>query len=551
MSGFSFDPIRFLMRRFSGSAYERARRFESEREVEAAESGRRRIAEAARAIHDEDGVPLGVLPAGSELRIPRSLLFSHALVVGASGSGKTRFLLGLFRSLSESLFLSGGFEVELELVDPKYETYDLFRQALASLWLRLDAKGRERLASRVAVLDWTRDAVSPVAPYAPDPEVSVPFLAQLRADVTSQAGGDAWSEPMKQGLFMLGRLLIAKGFPPSVRFVSRLLRDEGYRRRIVEGVPEPDVRAYFEDLDHHLPKLTANALLRRLFEHHAFPEIRCSEGIPPAKLAEILPKKDARITLGNFSPRMSLPASKAIERANHRIVDVLLRAPRRDVSRPALLVIEEAPALLSQAGNLIEPLATAARTLRSAGLGLLFVAQDFGNSMPSKLAKALALNARWLVMFRSSREDAELVAPHVLDDPKSSEPEIERRRAFVSSMANLPPRRFIFHAKGRSAIPLHSLDVPDPGALAGGVSEDRLREVFEREIASRSMVATPLAARLIEEWEAEVVDGIRPAPARGGAERGGRRRAAGPAAGGAPKSVAELLFELEGGKEKP
>lgn len=346
---------------------------------------------------------------------------------------------------------------------------------------------------------------------------------------------------MRHGYFMLGRLLIEKQFPMNLRFVSKLFRDERFRKRIASGIADSDVREYFLDLDRNLPKQTSEGLLRRLQEDFSFPEIRYSEGIPPVVLQKLLPREEPSIVIGNYSSRMSLPASKAIERANHRIVDVLLKAPRRNQHRPGLLLLEESPVLLSRSSELVDPLTTATRTLRSVGMGIVHLAQDFSNALAQNLVRALVLNARWTAMFRA-REDADLIYPHILwlEEPLRTMAESVRRRAFAKTMEGLPQRRFYFHAKGFPALPATSLAVQDFASSAGVSSDDELREIFNREIASRWVVPSKLAARLIAEWEAEVVDRAEVPPSA--PQSGGKRKA---------PTLADLLRDLAKDNEDP
>lgn len=483
-------------------------------------------------------IPIGTIDSGKTLSVDSSTLVASGLVVGATGAGKSRFLIGLILQLLERL---GGSGVEIELVDPKYETYDLLRLALAALWLQTSAWKRDELASRIRVIDWARDWITPSAPFERvGSDVSDAYLARLRADVVVQASPQSYTDAMRHGYFMLGRLLIEKEFPMNVRFTTKLFRDEAFRKRIASGIADPDVREYFLDLDRNLPKQTSEGLLRRLQEDFSFPEIRHSEGIPPKALRKLLPKDAPSIVIGNYSSRMSLPQSKAIERANHRIVDVLLKAPRRNPRRPGLLLLEESPVLLSRSSELIEPLTTATRTLRSVGMGIVHLAQDFSNALPADLVRTLVLNARWLAMFRV-REDAELIYPHVLSPDEQAMPEAARRRAFARTMEGLPQRRFYFHAKGYPALPASSLAVQDFAHSVGVSSDDELREIFNREIASRWVVPSSLAARLIAEWEAEVVDRAEvPPSAPGGTGKKNPHR-----------TLADLLKDLGNDKEAP
>ena len=467
------------------------------------------IETALQALGGSSPIPLGTLESGRGLSVDSSILLSSGLVIGATGAGKTRFLIGLLLQLLERRWnfsnLTGG--IEIELVDPKYETYDLLRLALAALWLKTPECEKEKFASRIRVIDWHRDWITPSAPFERiGSDVSDAFLARLRADVAAQASPQSFTDAMRHAYFMLARLLIEKQFPMNYRFTSKLYRNEAFRKRLASGVPDSDVRAYFLELDKNLPKQTSEALLRRIQEDLSFPEIRFSEGIPPATLRKLLPAKDSWLVLGNYGSRMSLPPSKAIERANNRIIDVLLRAPRRNAARPGLLILEEAPTLLSRSSDLVEPLTTATRTLRSVGMGIVYVAQDF-SALPSDLVRTLALNVRWTAMFRA-REDADLIYPHVVgpDTHGKPAPEAERRRVFAKTMESLTSRRFYFYAKGYPALPATSLHVEGFAKAAGTSSDDDLREIFNREIASRWVVPSSLASRLIAEWEAEVVD---------------------------------------------
>jgi hypothetical protein len=224
---------------------------------------------------------------------------------------------------------------------------------------------------------------------------------------------------------------------------------------------------------------------------------------------------------------MALPASVGRERAAHRVTDVLLRAPRRDPKRPGLLLLEEAPTLLAGGSELIEPLTTAARTLRSVGFGVIFCGQDVANALPGPMLRTLQLNTWWWAIFRS-HEEADWIYPHLLvDEALEALSEGDRQREFRRLMVGLPRQRYFLHVKGEPAIPLRAPTVEDP-ATSSGRSETDLLAVFRREIASRSMVSAKVASDLIARFEADVVDraavppsppkkaaGKSPAPVRG------------------------------------
>jgi len=530
-----FDLFGWLLGKEQRRSYERARAAELPKLVPG-KKPEELLDEARRRLAGDQALPFGTLPSGARVDVATDLALQSALVIGASGFGKTRLLLGLILELLRRLLGSPSTEIELEVVDPKAETVQLVQQALAAMYLAGDSRLRELIGRRVQVIEWSREAVSPFAPFDnAGGLVSNAYLAHLRTDVTVQASPSSYSEPLRQALFMLSWLLTEKRFPPNVRFVSRLFSDTDFRAKVLADVAEPDLRAYFLELDRTLARPTADALVRRLQGDLAFPELRLSIGIPPADLARVLPKQDPRVVLGNYGSAMALPPSKGYERAAHRVTDVLLRAPRRDPRRPGLLILEEAPTLLSGSTELVDPLTTAARTLRSVGLGIVFCGQDVANALPAPMVRTLQLNTRWLALFRS-HEEASWLYPHVVaDEALAALGEGERQREFRRHMESLARRRYYLLVKGEPALPLTAPTVADPAALAGR-SEAELLEVFRREVASRSMVPARVAADLIARWEADVVDraAVPPTPPKP------KARAAG---------IADLLAGLAGPKK--
>ena len=477
----------------------------------------------------------GRLPSGQIVRVKGDTSMKSALVIGAPGSGKTRFLLGLLIELISRALRD---EVEIELVDPKTETYSLTCQILAALYLGGDFALREAIRRRVRVIDWSRDAVSPVTPFDnTEGIVSNAYLAHLRTDATVQASPQTYTESLKQALFMLSWLLTEKGFPPNLRFVSKLYSDPAFRAKVIADVAEPDLRNYFAELERHMARPTADALLRRFQHDLSFPEVRLSIGIPPASLRNILPAGSPRITLGNYGSGMALPASVGKERAAHRVTDVLLRAPRRNPKRPGLLFLEEAPTLLAGGSELVEPLTTAARTLRSVGFGVVFCGQDVANALPGPMVRTLQLNTWWWAIFRS-HEEADWIYPHLLvDEAGAALSEGDRQKEFRRLMVGLASRKYFLHVKGEPALPMRAPTVNDPSDMAKR-SEAELLEVFRREIASVSMVPAATAADLIARFEAEVVDRatIPPAPPKKA-----------PPKGAAPvRGIADLLRMMGG-----
>lgn len=470
-------------------------------------------AAAARRMDGPQPMTFGTLPSGDKVSVRRELGLMSALILGATGAGKSRLLIALLleplRKVIDDLRLDthrqADVGVELELIDPKFETFDLFRKYVAALWLGANDAGRELLERSVRVIDWSHERVTPLTPFDNHfAEISNAYLAHLRADVTTRTSPQSYTDAMRQLLYMFDWLLIELRYPLSYRFAVRFMHDAGFRKGVLTRVPEPEVRYYFENFDLTVPRQTRDGFLRRVQYGTSFPELRASY-IPPEAMDKLGLMKEAPITLVNTACTTTLPQALGYERAAWRATDVLCAAPRRDPRRPKSFVLEEAVRFLEDANaDHVETLLTGLRTLRSVNMGIVLTAQDFSNAVPANVARTVLLNTTWIAGFRA-REDAQIFWPHVVGIADDRRTESARRDAFLREMAGLARQRYLLLVKGNPVLPLRAPDVPKPGD-ALGVSEDQLLDVFNRQIAAKSMLPTASAMKLIAEWEARVVE---------------------------------------------
>jgi hypothetical protein len=470
-------------------------------------------AAAAQRMDGPQPMTFGTLPSGARVRVRRELGLMSALILGATGMGKSRLLIALLleplRKVIDDLRLDANRHadvgVELELIDPKFETFDLFRKYVAAMWLGANDAGRELLERSVRVIDWSHERVTPLTPFDNHfTEISNAYLAHLRADVSTRTSPQTYTDAMRQLLYMFDWLLIELRYPLSYRFAVRFMHDTGFRKGVLTRVPEPEVRYYFENFDLTVPRQTRDGFLRRVQYGTSFPELRASY-IPPEAMEKLGLTKEAPITLVNTACTTTLPQALGYERAAWRATDVLCAAPRRDPRRPKSFVLEEAVRFLEDANaDHVETLLTALRTLRSVNMGIVLTAQDFSNAVPANVARTVLLNTTWIAGFRA-REDAQIFWPHVVGAPDDRRTESAKRDAYLREMAGLARQRYLLLVKGNPALPLRAPDVPKPGN-ALGVSEAQLLEVFNREIAAKSMLPTATAMKLIAEWEARVVE---------------------------------------------
>jgi hypothetical protein len=497
----------------AGRDRQRALAFERDRNAAAGISAARAYADALARLRVGPSISMGLLrPGGDAVKVEEGIALAHAIVVGSTGSGKTRFLIGFLldqikRGLAGQRKNGGELGFEAEVIDPKGETAQLLQPYLAALWLAADDATREALASSVYTIDWTRDFITPGAPYDNRAQVvSDAYRAHLLSDVTIEASKQTYTDTLRQVLFMWSWLLIDLRFPPNFAFAERFFRDAAYRKGILAKVGSSDVRQYFAAMETVVARQTQEAFLRRLQTDLSFPENRFAIGVPPENLDGLQRVEDARLVIGNFGCSNVLPLSLGLSRATWRAIGVLLDAPRRRRRTRKTIVFEELALLLSASTELMEILMTGLRTLRSVGVGLLLASQDLASSLPKNAVRNIALNTRWSATFQSRRDEAEMLFPHVVFDASDRRTPAERHRVFLRDIETMPRQEFWLTVKGGyPALPARSLDLPDPSAFANGESEKELTAVFHREIGRRSMLATTQAADYIAAWEARVV----------------------------------------------
>jgi len=504
--------VEFLLRRSEEKDRARALEYERARRPQSPISLTEAHTDALRRLDQKPSITMGRLrPSLVPIDVAEEIALAHAIVVGSTGSGKTRFLIGflldqLARGLAGRSSGQRQLGFETEVLDPKAETAIVLQQYLAALWLRLNDDARETLASAIYTIDWSRDAITPSAPYDNRAQVvSDPYKAHLITDVTIESSRQVYSEPLRQLLYMWTWLLIDLRFPANFAFAERFFRDEPFRRRMLEKVGSSDVHQYFGAMKSVVAEQTQGAFLRRLQGDLSFPENRYAIGVPPENLDRFPKPEDAQLVIGNFGCSNVLPQSLGLSRATWRAIAVLLDAPRRRSRTKKTIVFEELALLLSASTELMEILMTSLRTLRSVGVGLLLASQDLASSLPKNAVRNIVLNTRWSATFQSRADEAELLFPHVLADPTDPRSPADRHRSFLRDIQTMPRQDFWLTIKGGyPALPARSLDLPDPGRDVHR-SEEELAEIYRREIGRRSMLTTKEAADAIAAWEAAVV----------------------------------------------
>lgn len=507
------NALAFVLKWFEDRDRERALAFERTRAGEKPLALADAYAAALARLKKSPSVAVGRLRTdGSLIEVAEEVVRRHAMIVGSTGSGKSRYIIhSVLEQIKRALanpHRDSSLGVRAEILDPKGETAVLLQRYLAAVWLAGTDEQRELLANAVYTIDWTRDYITPTAPYDNRAQiVSDPYRATLLTDVVINASKETWTASLKHLLYMWSSLLVDLKFPANFAFAERFFRDEAYRKRILTKVSSADVRQYFNAADAVIARQTQEAFLRRLHVELSYPENRYAVGVPPERCGQLLRADNAELVIGNFGCTNVMPLSIGEARATWRAIGVLLDAPRRRDERHKTIVFEELATLVKSSPELLEMIGTGLRTLRSARVELVMASQDLASALPKMIVRNILLNTGWSATFRSREDEAEWIYPHVRFDPSDRRRPAERHRDFARDLEALPPRTFWFHAKtgGYPALPARSLDLPDPSSFAAGRTDEELSEIYLREIGRRSMLSTKDAARFIAEWEAAVV----------------------------------------------
>jgi hypothetical protein len=474
-------------------AYERARLNEGRARSLAAAESANATTRALASLNGDESFVLGTLPDGTPVKIAPREIGHHAMVFGSSGAGKSYGL----HIVSEGWIASGR---RLEIIDPKGETFLLKALQAAARYLGLPEDAREAFAARFHVIDATASHVTPANLFAVPEGMSPALLASLRAAATADLASHAYSDLMQYGMHLIYSVAINLGWGITVRIVRAFLLDAAFRERVASRLTDARLKDSVLNIETTLPEQTRKAIVRQFDILLAAVPARIGFGLAPSMVGELRGEAPrSLVTLGNFGPTPQRPPALAKAMATNRLIDVLNDVTVREGRRPEMLLLEEVGVLVKERA-VADYLLEASRTLRWKGLAIVCVAQDPANAIPRETVTALVLNSKWLLGFECGEDEARWLLPHAASRGSA---DAEERRTFLADMAKLPTQEAFFVRKGLAGFRVRVRDVSDPTRR---IPREALLEVFEKKIASRSMVPVKDAEAKIAEFEATLFE---------------------------------------------
>lgn len=401
--------------------------------------------------------------------VPAPALESHAYIVGATRTGKSRLL----RILIEQDIAAGHGGC---VIDPHGDLYEELLSYLATLPADHPAVKNARLIDPTDP-DWAVGFNPLEIPHGEEP---YPHVLEL-ITVFEKLWADSWGARMEDLMRNSFITLAAHGL--TLLEMPKLLTDPDFRAGLVERLRNPEAKNYWENRFDPLPNRTkaewVESTLNKVSTFVTDPWVRDMVGQEHSTINVRKWMDTGRITLVNLakgrlkknSDLVGALLVSAIQEAALSRVDI--PKPER---RPYRLYVDEFQHYATESFE--EILSEAGKY----GLSIVMANQTLAQLDRTLLASVLS-NAQVQVYFRSSRQDAELLARQAFratgkqikfqlagrglfaTEPRANPvfiPVGEEMEGYINLLLDLSPRQALLTVRGQGPpVPFRTADAPD------------------------------------------------------------------------------------------
>lgn len=432
----------------------------------------------------------------------------HALVLGASGAGKTRAVAGIAMDLFRRIAAAPG-SMAVWVADHKSEFVGLLRALLADLVRELPVEQREALLGQIVVIDpFSTSALVPLQILKSEPGVAPEVQAYDVTTLIDAVGGEGMG--VRQDAFLYHAILLGITRGMTLPELARILNDEVALVSAAVASPSAEARAYFTG-ERRIPQTSLEGVRARLHRLLRLPGTRLMLGASGSvNFRELLRDRITLVDLGSpplgcedigkfWSQLLNLKFSRAI-----------FERTQEDAARPVAAFVDEWQEGLAAGADTADRYERLLSMARSRGVSLWLISQSLAGAakVSSTLPKVVATNTNLQMLFRGAPDDARQMA-HLLPvtgrcphggrapwEPRPRSPylsRVEELQVLQEAVSSLPDRTFYFWDRrgGHRAALVRARDVAPSGRRIAPELDRRFREgtlarpivELEREVA--------------------------------------------------------------------
>jgi hypothetical protein len=350
------------------------------------------------------------------LNLPDLLGAGHGLVLGRTGTGKTRLVLGIIRELLRLFFLSPS-AARVFVTDFKGDLATLILGLVAEIADQLPPRQTNRLLDALVVIDpFSGEGLVPLNVLAREPgstvapEVQAYEVASMFERMTKAPTGVV-QDQLLFNLLLMGVCDGHLGLPDLVPLVT----DSTARAAVAARSPNADVRRFFAE-SRPIPISSAAGLQARFSRLLRLPATSLMLGARGCiDFRSLLREKIVVANLGSpplgcediarwWGGLVTLKTTRAI----------FERTPE-EAARPVLMAVDEWQEGLAAGDETAENYERVLAMARSRGVALMLISQSLSGAakISSSLPKVVATNTSHQALFSAAGEDAKAMA-HML-----------------------------------------------------------------------------------------------------------------------------------------
>lgn len=483
-------------------------------------------------------VLFGTTQWGQRVQLPLDKVIAHALVLGASGAGKSFFALSLLNQLIASP--SSTSSVSLGLLDPKGE---LFEKAILYLYAHLyclKPTEREAFKKRIVIIDFSNaELITPYNILARREYLADELMVAGRIDTISEQFSGLSEMSVRMKMILKYFFLLLTEFDLPLSFFERLCINPLLLNALVERSRNPQLKDYFLSRFDDESKSTLLALRQRIDALLISEGVRLSLSAPSAPDFAALQDQGSIILINTAGHNITRGISELLQ--GLILSDIKQSVFRRTNQQQKFIwFFDEAQNLYKTSANR-EHMVDLLTMARSFGSFFVLLTQSLTSATRDQdILNSILGNVRWIVMLRSTLRDAGLIGPaipvtgtmlksrHNPFEPAQPMSESEELKARLNEVTKLPDRTAYCWLKAYldKAVKITTPLVAAPHEIAG-CSREQFDAFMKAERIGQGLSKAEIN-KTIKGREQSLKEMLRPrrdpAPAAGAAKDAKRKR---------------------------